>query len=367
MIFHKSKGRVKLKKVGIITIQSIVNYGNRLQNYAVERLIEKRNISVETIKIAEPILWGKIYLKAYLYSTFGKKAQRNSGYRTINFLKFNERYLHIKSIKAKKAKEFFEKYDYVFLGGDQLWAYGNKDYGIEGYRFGSLVKPEKRVPFGVSFGSEFLPDEYEQEIKPWLNELKYLAIREQSGADIIERLTYRKAEVLLDPVFGLNSREWDELIRNRNQKKFLFALGLFLGKCSDVTEKIILDISANMKLVRIDDFNNENSKIGPDEFVGQIKDAEIVYTDSFHCAAFAIIFHKPFVVFKRESWNEGQMTRLNNMLEIFGLKDRIYNKQNKDWFSIDYGKVDEILEIERDKINKYLDFVLGDIKNGRFT
>ena len=76
----------KIKKVGIFTINDDGNFGNRLQNYAVQEILKKKNINVKTIRknsiidrLKEII---KLNIKRYLKKT---KYQRQ-----INFFKFNK-------------------------------------------------------------------------------------------------------------------------------------------------------------------------------------------------------------------------------------------------------------------------------------
>ena len=290
-----------MKKIGIITIQSVVNYGNRLQNYAVEQLIKQRGFSVETIRISDPALWTKIYIKAFLSRLSIKMYNKNQGKRTNNFLLFNKRYLNIKVLNSNKARDYFSEFSYIILGGDQLWAPGNQDYGINGYRFGSMVEPNRRIPFAVSFGSDRLPKDYLLSIKPWINQLQYLSIRENSGADIIQNITHKKADVLLDPVFGLNIHEWDKICDSFECEEKNYALSFFLSDCSQEVSKEIKKIADKKALIDINDFNGKYSQVGPDRFIGLIKYSDIVFTDSFHCAAFSIIFNKPFIVFQRNN------------------------------------------------------------------
>lgn len=344
--------------VGIITIQSIVNYGNRLQNYAVERILLKRGFRVESIRISEPVLWGKIYTKAFLGMLNPSRAGRNIAFRTRKFLRFNAEKMHIKVVSRKKAQRYFSKFDYVLIGGDQLWSQGNKDYGITGYRFGSLVSEEKRIPFGVSFGSETIPVAYAEHIRPWLDQLKYHAIREVSGADIIYELTKKRARVLLDPVFTLSADEWSAFAR-RAGSRTKYAVALLLGGSSIKTDSAMTEICGGMEICSIHDRNSKFAALGLEEFVMMIRNAEIVFTDSFHSTAFAILFHKPFVVFPRENRDKGQMTRIENLLQIFNLDDRTYKDEKIDWFDIDYSRADEILTKERIKVDNYLNSVLG--------
>lgn len=58
---------------------------------------------------------------------------------------------------------------------------------------------------------------------------------------------------------------------------------------------------------------------GPAEFLGYIRHASFVATNSFHAAAFSLIFQKEFLVFAHSSRN----ARLENILAACGLGDRL--------------------------------------------
>ena len=347
-----------MRKIGIITIQSIVNYGNRFQNYAVQSILEGRGYVCESIIIDDDLLWFKIKIKAFLGCILPGKIHKES-IKTRKFLNFNKKYINIKKISKQNIKSYIHNnYDYLFLGGDQLWAPGNKDYGIAGYRFGTLIESKKRIPFGVSFGTDNLPEYYKKEITTWLLQLNHLAIREKSGAKLIKEMTGKDAEVLLDPVFYLSKGEWDKIAIVSNQKKD-YAFSFFLGGCNKDNEIIINEMIGNLTLKKTYCKDDDTFLAGPEEFLGLIKNAKIILTDSFHGVAFAIIYKKPFVVFKRENWDRGQMTRLNNILSCFEMQDRVYSGKRKNWFEIDYSKIDSILQNEKNKIDKYLDICLS--------
>ena len=55
----------KVKKVGIVTIYDMTNYGNRLQNYAVCKSFEKEGAYAETLVCEKPIPFLK-YIKKRL-------------------------------------------------------------------------------------------------------------------------------------------------------------------------------------------------------------------------------------------------------------------------------------------------------------
>ena len=119
-------------KVGIITIIDNNNYGNRLQNYAVQEIIKKENIEVETIRnLAKPMeKYRKIYridiiiakiLKKIKYQLFEKK---NDEKRKKAFTNFTKKYITNTDFVIKpdeNKKDLNDKYDYFIVGSDQVW------------------------------------------------------------------------------------------------------------------------------------------------------------------------------------------------------------------------------------------------------
>lgn len=157
----------------------------------------------------------------------------------------------------------------------------------------------------------------------------------------------------------MSVEEWDRLSGNTKYIQEDYGCVFFLGECKKEIGNLIEDILKDKKIINVNDYCKNYSQAGPDEFINIIKNAEIVFTDSFHCAAFAIIYNKPFVVFERENWDKGQITRLKNMLELFGLKDRLFTGNKLNWFGMNYEHVNSIIESERKRINQYIDDVVG--------
>ena len=99
---------------------------------------------------------------------------------------------------------------------------------------------------------------------------------------------------------------------------------------------------------------------GPIEFITLIKGAEMVVTNSFHCTAFSIIYHKQFAVFERNMDNasERMTSRLNTLLETVALKNRFYSEvMSQDISEIEntkWEKIDRILEECRYKSIKFI-------------
>ena len=69
--------------------------------------------------------------------------------------------------------------------------------------------------------------------------------------------------------------------------------------------------------------------VGPREWIGLIKKARWVVTDSFHCTVFSIIFQKDFSVFRAFANQDerSQNSRIDSLLKIAGLTDRVVGKE----------------------------------------
>jgi hypothetical protein len=113
--------------------------------------------------------------------------------------------------------------------------------------------------------------------------------------------------------------------------------------------------------------------INPPAFIGLIKNSEYVFTDSFHGAAFASIYHKNFFVYKRELRNRsldtlGWDTRVHSLLEILETPDRLLSGKEtmEDILSlkeIKYGAVAQKMDKWRKDSIRYLEDALATAKN----
>lgn len=306
------------RKIGIITIIG-KNYGNRLQNYALQEVLKNYARKVYTIPMyKEPILKQKI--KYYVENVVHRSAVKHDGWIRFYF------YINWESDSVRELCE--KRYDAFIAGSDQIW---NPffEYNTE-REFLTFAKREKRIAYAASMGIESLPDLCKDRYREWLSEMTSISVRESSAANIIYELTGRLVPVVLDPVFLLNEYEWNKLAIKANcPEKLGYIFYYFLGKNNEIANEWIEKI-ANVKNLRVLNILEHFNEYGPLEFIALIKGAEMVVTNSFHCTAFSIIFHKQFVVFERQMENvtEQMTSRLNTLLTTFDLKDRFFSE---DW------------------------------------
>lgn len=349
----------EIKKVGIFTINDDGNFGNRLQNYAVQEILKKCNIQVATIR-KESLL---SRIKNNLKICIKKVLPQNKYKRQINFNQFNKNIKFKYYKKDKELDKINKQYDYFFTGSDQVW---NPNFGrMSDVDFLMFASEEKRNSFSASFGISNLPNDLKKFYKERLAKLKNISVREDAGKKIVEELTGRKdVEVLIDPTMMIKAEEWDKISKKpRKLGNDKYILNYFLGDISKDRKEIIekVAIENNCKIINILDSQDIYYSCGPSEFLYLEKNAFLICTDSFHSSVFAILYNRPFLVFEREDTNENMNSRLETLLSKFELQDRKYrggNIKEKD-LKHDYSNSYKILDVERKKCDEFLMKILN--------
>lgn len=339
-----------MKKVGIITIYDEDNYGNRLQNYAVQEVLKNMGFEVETIKNTN-LVDGKNYIH-----NKGKAIPE----RREKFLSFNNENMHNTEdviFHHEFDNGLHENYDYFVIGSDQIWNYNFQNRFSEAV-FANFAPYEKRISFSASFGISEIPDD-KKHLYRGLENMKAISVREDAGAKIVKDITGRDdAVVLIDPTMMLSAEKWETVMKKPEQlKSQKYILKYFLGDFSEDKKKEVEKFAKDNNCDIIDVLDKESFyATGPSEFLYLIKNSSLVITDSFHACIFSIIFHKPFLIFEREQADLANMySRIDTLLSKFELKNRKFEGKIEDkHINVDYSKIDEILAREQSKVTQFL-------------
>src|SRR5699024_3982219 len=230
------------KKIGIITLNGYINYGNRLQNYALQETLKKFNYKVETIWIDNKkkkkdsvsktiklvqnpkLILKKVYRKFYLNPLKVKRENR--------FRRFSDDYINETKYSISEnylPKELLNEYKYYVTGSDQVW----NPFYIKGspLYFLTFVPESKRISYAASFGISDIPKDYIDNYTKWLSEMRSISVREKNGAEIVKTLTDRNVPVVVDPTLLLTKEDWlviTKTSKNKHEKDIL--LTYFLGE-----------------------------------------------------------------------------------------------------------------------------------------
>ena len=329
-------------KAGIITGLDNKNYGNRLQNYAVNRILQQ--LGFETVNIYAYIQdegnksqFGKIeLLKRKLPLRIRYLLQRCRTYklytiaglgRAIRFMKITRKYMPVNMYYTRNYEELHkkieeDKIDIFFVGSDQVW---NPHFAGTPFFFLSFVQKEKRASFVASIGTEKIPNEKKEFYKKSLQDMAYISVREKSAKKIIEQLIGREVDCFLDPTLLLSKAEWFKVeMKPKCKLPSRYILAFFFGREYQADIERIANIM-KLEVVYLNDMSYlEYYMLDPMEFLYVIHRAEIVLTDSFHVTALSIKYRKQFYVYQREAFPE-MFTRMKSMLEEFNLVGQIRN------------------------------------------
>lgn len=336
------------KTVGIITLNGYKNYGNRLQNYALTKTLEKRGYNVYTIWKKGFVQKTKDLIKCFL--VVFKKYRR-----FFRFYKFSK--LNIKETSFNNSN--IENIDFFVIGSDQVW--NQNEVNSNEYLLGIEGKEKQTVSYSASVGIGYVSAEYEQLYKNKLSNIKSISVREKKGLEIISKVSNRKdVELVADPTLLLTQKEWSSISKKPcffdNEPYILL---YFLG---DISEKDMSEIqrvskTKGLRIINIMDSSKSYFTYGPQEFIYLIEHASLICTDSFHASVFSFIFDKSFIIFKRDTKYMGDMlSRMTSLTEVYKLNDRLYNGDciTENNFNHDYNESYKILESERVRSINYL-------------
>lgn len=386
------------KKVLIITITGGENYGNKLQNYAMQEILKKEFTNIETlnnvtnvgnikhsynnVSIKKKLTIRYVIKRIYLHFNY-KYNIKNTGDGVFNMIKniifknkiekiiskrkqsfqlfcdHNIRFTNYKVDFLESKKISLNNYDYFVIGSDQVW---NPNYlRTSSIDFAAFKRNGIAVALAASFGISEISTETANQIKPWIDRISYLSVREEAGKKILNQISNKEVDILCDPTMALDICEWKKIEKRPKksiEKKYI--LTYFLGNKTREYTKFTKNLAKKnqCEIINLWDINSPNFyDIGPDEFLWLIDNSEYVLTDSFHAVVFSIIFKKKFIVFRRVEDGKSMNSRIETLLNKFNLYERMYDGKNWDDKEIVYDE--NILNFEK---NKFLNAV-KQIKN----
>lgn len=187
-----------------------------------------------------------------------------------------------------------ERYDYLVAGSDQIW---NPLFDFNSDReFLVSTYPERRIAYAASIGIDEIPDRQKKRFYDNLKEFKAISVREDSAADIIEKIIGDRPLVVIDPTMLISKDMWEKVALRSNlniNKRYIvkYFLGEETKEYTKYIEKQAQEMSAD--IIEINGTNTENTvKCGPSDFLKLISNAMYVYTDSFHKYSIIYIFYE---------------------------------------------------------------------------
>lgn len=318
-----------LRTVGIVTINDDTNYGNRLQNFALQEAVRSLGWEPETLTNRPPA-WDRALLAPRImhdirhdFSGFARRAGGRLQRETPQAPRYLEQrrsairafaQTHIDSSPHRYAEMpttyWGDRYTSAIVGSDQVW---NPTYRrAQGVDFLDFVGESHRIAYAASFGVQQVPGFLRSRYRAWLQGIPHLSVRESDGRRLVADLSGREARVVLDPTLLVHRTVWDRLIAAQPPIVAApYAVRFFLGRPTPAQDAWVTRHAdeAGLEVVDLHALDQEKfADVGPAGFIAAIARAEIVYTDSFHAGIFALLNRRPVVLrtrFEQDSrWQE---------------------------------------------------------------
>lgn len=356
-------------KIGLVTYFWPINYGAKLQAYALQRSLEALGIVCETINYNpqknRSESWSAKNIPAKLFKcAVNLRYGRENNKGLERFQQFDSLFHLTQEFNDKPPFADLSDFDGFVCGSDQIWR--NPNVGF--YFLDFAQENQARVAYAPSFGISQIPTDQQSLYIERLGKFNSISVRETAGATIIRDLIGQDVPVVLDPTLLLNSDEWRSLEQEPSQKLpkeyvLNFSVQNTMG-CFQVAKQagkllklpvVSVDVSRRLALTP---GTQKYYDLGPKEWLHVVDRASYVVTSSFHGTAFAINFRKPFITVCQEAHAQNTNSRMLSLSKLLGLEKRlVFSKAEitQDFLHCEYSDaVLQNLEAEQQKSRDYL-------------
>ena len=363
-----------MKKIGILSMQRIFNYGSFLQAYGLKSILEELDCEVEFVDyhVGDCLIPadsgnGLVRKIAKGFEALNYKAPLQEKLRFIKYKKdYAQKYFPLLGITDEK--KYNSKVDMLVIGSDEVFncVQNNPNVGFSPELFGVDNNAKRVITYAASFGNTTLEKlqayNVKDKVQSWLNEMDAISVRDRNSVNIVTELTEKEPEYHIDPVLAYDFvSKCKEIPKAVQEEKYILLYG-YSGRFNDEECKLIKAYARKKgcKVLCIGGIQNCCDKFvdcSPYEVISYFNNAEAIITDTFHGTILSIITHSQFATIVRKQ-GYGNAEKLTDLLKRLKLTSRILNDisevESKIDEQIDYAPTDAVIAQERENTYNYL-------------
>jgi len=369
----------------IFTYHFSDNYGALFQAYSLREWLQERGIAADFVNYhpryveeGGPLdrpwdlrLWRKNATIVYMWQAHLRRKLFGDRQQKQRFEHFRKDILGVSGPRlfdASSVASSAQNFDMLFCGSDQIWN-PSVQKGLDPVYF--LHIPELshtyKVAYAPSFGRGAIEPAYQQKLYQLASKLDGISVREKTGLDVLETagISRDSVQVVPDPTILLG--QFDALLAGNSPPDasvFCYALR---------TDEVIRSVASQAaKLTggklrsprtthqRWGDIG-EGISPGPVEWLRTLAQAGVVVSNSFHGVALSVVLNRPFIAVALPGKRAKMNARVQNLLTIAGLTDRILDTDDPERVRtlvetpIDWHAVNARLAAVRTEAERYLD------------
>lgn len=275
---------------------------------------------------------------------------------------FRQKYFRKSLNKYNKETIISAKYDKIVVGSDQIW-----NLSITGddltFFLPFNIPGMKKYSYAASIGRDDIQSwEIEYQLSNRLRDFQTVSVREESAVKTLASIGI-DARYDLDPILMGSIEDWRLFIKNNRKKKYV--LLYFLDSSPAWLDAKRYAHSKGFEVINICTTLKCYSGIkthrcvGIEEWLNFVANAEIIYTSSYHCVSFAILFNKPFCLVPKESSIQSN-SRMLDLVRRLALDKCVYSESYDHSMVINWSLVNEKLKYLRTSSEQYVKTIIKD-------
>ena len=353
-----------MAKIAIITFHRAINFGAVLQTYALSSYLKNLGFEVDVLDYRSKSLEDS-YKTKFAFDLYSIKRYFLKPLTEIKKKKFRK--FICKNINLTQPLSTFEElqniannYDFIITGSDQVW---NKQWTQKDSAYLlDFCNDEQKVSYAASIGKSSLSEEEKVWLSENLKSFRKISVRETTGKKILNEFVNKEISVNCDPVVLLDKEQWTKISKCPKEKGYVL---IYMLVASDSLVKAAADYGKNAgkEVIMINDNLRKQYDVkykrfcSPEDFVGLFKNADCVFTNSFHGTMFSIIFEKE-VHIELQKYKDAPNSRFVDLLKNLGMEACIFSEDMLEGInsnSIDYSCVREKIAEMKEQTNLYFD------------
>lgn len=329
-------------RVGILSMQRILNYGSFLQAYGLRQILESLGCDVQFVDYRP----GRCLVGPEKGSGSGLTRKVSKALETLSyeaplcdrlaFIQYKRTYAQrfYPMLGLSEELNLAPDLDLLVIGSDEVFncVQDNPNVGYTPALFGQGIRANRKVSYAASFGNTTLDklDEYgkRDEVAGWLSGIDAISVRDANSGTIVSELTGVVPTYSLDPVLAYDFMgECAEIPSSVDETVPYIVVYGYSGRLSREECAAVRSYAAGrgLKVLNIGGVQGVCDRFvncSPFEAVAYFTHADAVVTDTFHGTILSVITHTPFASFMRGQ-GYGNSQKLGDLLRRLHLEDRI--------------------------------------------
>ena len=352
-------------KIGILTHQYINNYGAFLQAWALRQAIaeifpEDEVQIIDYVNVKHFVInaggWFRFYRKR---ETLKEWLQKIRLPHTFSKARKQDMALAPRCFNARQINAL--EFDCIIVGSDEVWNFKDSKGNAE-LKFGVGLTCKNLIAYAPSVGKVTAKEAVPQYVLDGIRKFRSISARDDLTEQLVKQVTGTAPVRVLDPTFLVPFPQAN--LPSVKQPYLLFYY------CEKLPESVLSQIFSyakehGMAVYGAGECDKRYSAITvnltPFEWIAMFKNAEFVFTGTFHGAVFSILNQRQFKVYLT---NESRIKKVTALLNELGLSNRVIG----DGFRFDlesmkseinYSDIAPVIEQKRQKSRQYLKDAIG--------